>query len=58
MTIIRIGRKGDSSDIERGMVAGARWADLSFSETADQLGFSHIIKIPYDARGQRLTRLL
>ncbi len=33
---IRTGKKGDLSDFERGMVVG-----LSFSETADLLGFSH-----------------
>ncbi len=36
-----MGKKGDLSDFERGMVVGPRWADLSISETADLLGFSH-----------------
>ncbi len=36
---IRTGKKGDLS--ERGMVVGARRADLSISQTADLLGFSH-----------------
>ncbi len=35
-----MGKKGDLSDFERGMVAGARRADLSISKTADLLGFS------------------
>ena len=35
-----MGKKGDLSDFERGMVVGARWAGLSISETADVLGFS------------------
>ncbi len=33
-------KKGDFSDFERGMVVGARQADLSISKTADLLGFS------------------
>ncbi len=36
-----MGKKGDLSDFERGMVVGARRAGLSISETADLLGFSH-----------------
>ena len=36
-----MGKKGDLSDFERGMVVGARQAGLSISETADLLGFSH-----------------
>ncbi len=35
-----MGKKGDLSDSERGMVVGARRAGLSFSKTADLLGFS------------------
>uniref|UniRef100_A0AAR2KBC0 Tc3 transposase DNA binding domain-containing protein n=1 Tax=Pygocentrus nattereri TaxID=42514 RepID=A0AAR2KBC0_PYGNA len=35
-----MGKKGDLSDSERGMVVGARRAGLSISETADLLGFS------------------
>ncbi len=35
-----MGKKGDLSDFERGMVVGARRAGLSISETADILGFS------------------
>ncbi len=35
-----MGKKGDLSDFERGMVVGARRADLSISKTADLLGFS------------------
>ena len=38
-----MGKKGDLSDFECGMVVGARWAGLSISETADLLGFSHTI---------------
>ncbi len=36
-----MGKKGDLSDFERGMVVGARRAALSISKTADLLGFSH-----------------
>ncbi|MDF4419820.1 hypothetical protein P3392_23745 [Vibrio parahaemolyticus] len=36
-----MGKRGDLSDSERGMVVGARRAHLSISETADTLGFSH-----------------
>ncbi len=35
-----MGKKGDLSDFERGMVVGDRWAGLSISKTADLLGFS------------------
>ncbi len=35
-----MGKKGDLSDFERGMVVGDRQAGLSISETADLLGFS------------------
>ncbi len=37
---IRMEKKGDLSDFERGMVVGARRAGLSISKTADLLGFS------------------
>ncbi len=37
---IRIGKKGDLSDFERGMVVGARRAGRSISKTSDLLGFS------------------
>ncbi len=37
---IRMGKKGDLSNFERGMVVGARRAGLSISQTADLLGFS------------------
>ena len=37
---IRMGKKGDLSDFERGIVVGARQAGLSISKTADLLGFS------------------
>ncbi len=36
-----MGKKGDLSDFERGMVVGARRAGLSISKTADLLGFTH-----------------
>ncbi len=36
-----MGKKGDLSDFERGMVVGARRSGLSISTTADLLGFSH-----------------
>ncbi len=35
-----MGKKGDLSDFERGMVVGARRDGLIISKTADQLGFS------------------
>ncbi len=35
-----MGKKGDLSDFERGMVVGAGWDALSISETADLLGLS------------------
>ncbi len=35
-----MGKKGDLSDFERGMVVGTRRAGLSISKTADLLGFS------------------
>ncbi len=35
------GEERGLSDFERGMVVGARRTDLSISETADLLGFSH-----------------
>ncbi len=37
----RMGKKGDLSDFECGMVAGSRPAGLSISKTDDLLGFSH-----------------
>ncbi len=37
---IRVGKKGDLSDFERGMVVGARQAGLRISKTADLLRFS------------------
>ncbi len=40
---IRMGKKGDLSDFEHGMVVGARQACLSISKTADLLGFSGTI---------------
>ncbi len=40
---IRMGKKGDLCDFERGMVVGARRAGLSISKTVDLLGFSHKI---------------
>ncbi len=35
-----MGRKGDLSDFERGVIVGSRRAGLSISKTADLLGFS------------------
>ncbi len=35
-----MGKKGDLSDFERGMVVGARRAGLRILKTADLLGFS------------------
>ena len=37
---VRIGKKCDLSDFDRGMIVGARPGGLSISETADLLGFS------------------
>ncbi len=36
-----MGKKGDLSDFERGLVVGARRAGLSISKTTDLLGFFH-----------------
>ncbi len=36
-----MGKKGDLSDFERGMLVGARRAGLNISKTADLLGFSY-----------------
>jgi len=36
-----MGKKGDLSNFERGMVIGARQAGLSISKSAQSLGFSH-----------------
>ncbi len=42
-----MGKKGDLSYSERGMVVGARRAGLSISKTADLLGFSRTISRVY-----------
>jgi len=36
-----MGKKGDLRNFERGMAVSARWADLSISQSAQLLGFSH-----------------
>jgi len=36
-----MGKKGELSNFERGMVVGARQADLSISQSAQLLRFSH-----------------
>ncbi len=36
-----MGKKGDLSDFEHGMIVSARRTDLSISKTADLPGFSH-----------------
>jgi len=38
---VRMRKKGDLSNLDRGMVVGARWASLSISQSAQLLGFSH-----------------
>ncbi len=38
---IRMGKKGDLSDFEHGMVVGARRGGLIIKKTADLLGFAH-----------------
>jgi len=38
---IRMGKRGDLSNFERGMVVGGRQAGLSISQSAQLLGFSH-----------------
>ena len=38
---VRMGKKCDLSDFDRGMIVAARQGGLSISETADLLGFSH-----------------
>ena len=54
---IRMGKKGDLSDFERGMVVGARRAGLSISKTADLLVSSEQQlcgrKCLVDVRGRR-----
>ncbi len=40
-----MGKKGDLSDFERGMVVGARRAGLSISKTADLLGCTTISRV-------------
>jgi len=39
--MVRMGNKGDLSNFECGMAVGARWGDLSISQSAQLLGFSH-----------------
>ncbi len=48
-----MGKKGDLSDFERGMVVGARRADLSISKTADLLGFSHTTSLGFTDNGPK-----
>jgi len=38
---VRMGKKGDLSNFERGMVFVARRASLNISQSAQLLGFSH-----------------
>jgi len=38
---VRMGKKGDLRNFERGMVVGTRGAGLSISQSAQLLGFSH-----------------
>ncbi len=40
-----MGKKGDLSDFERGMVVDARWAGRNISKTADLLGFSRTTRV-------------
>ncbi len=49
----RMGKKGDLSDYERGMVVGGRWAGLNFSKTADLLGFSRTTTLGFTENGPK-----
>ncbi len=46
-----MGKKGDLSDLEHGMVVGARRAGRSISKTDDLLGFSWIIQAEHTGGG-------
>ncbi len=48
-----MGKKGDLSDVERGMVVGFRRAGLSISKTADLLGFSPQPSLGFTENGQK-----
>ncbi|KAF7641659.1 hypothetical protein LDENG_00275210 [Lucifuga dentata] len=56
-----MGKKGDLSDSERGMVVGTRRAGLSIAESADLLGFScRTISRVYRERSEKekISRIL
>ena len=42
---VRMGKKCDLRDWDRGMIVGARQGGLSLSETADLLGFSRSLSL-------------
>ncbi len=48
-----MGKKGDLSDFERGIVVSTRRAGLSISKTADLLGFSRTTISRFTENGQK-----
>lgn len=50
-------KKGDLSDFECEMVAGARWAGVGISETADPLRFSHKTSTRVQENGTKKVKI-
>ncbi len=48
-----MGKKGDLSDFEHGMVVGARRAGIRISKTADLLGFSRTTTTRFTENGPK-----